>query len=78
MIALLAFAMGGRNAIVRKIAVPDLTTTVLTMTLTGLASEAFRGAGWTKIRLAGSSRSPRCWWAPCAARCSCGSIYGWC
>ncbi|HEY1687831.1 MAG TPA: YoaK family protein [Solirubrobacteraceae bacterium] len=39
-IAVLAFAMGVRNATVRKIAVPDLTTTVLTMTLTGLAAES--------------------------------------
>jgi uncharacterized membrane protein YoaK (UPF0700 family) len=39
-IALLAFAMGVRNATVRRVAVPDLTTTVLTMTLTGLAAES--------------------------------------
>jgi uncharacterized membrane protein YoaK (UPF0700 family) len=42
-IALLAFAMGVRNATVRRIAVPDLTTTVLTMTLTGLAADAVSG-----------------------------------
>jgi uncharacterized membrane protein YoaK (UPF0700 family) len=40
LIALLAFAMGVRNATVRRIGVPDLTTTVLTMTLTGLAAES--------------------------------------
>jgi uncharacterized membrane protein YoaK (UPF0700 family) len=39
-IALLAFAMGVRNATVRRLAVPDLTTTVLTMTLTGLAGDS--------------------------------------
>lgn len=39
-IALLAFAMGVRNATVRRIGVPDLTTTVLTMTLTALAAES--------------------------------------
>jgi len=39
-IALLAFAMGVRNATVRRLGVPDLTTTVLTMTLTGLAAES--------------------------------------
>jgi uncharacterized membrane protein YoaK (UPF0700 family) len=39
-IALLAFAMGVRNATVRRLAVPDLTTTVLTMTLTGLAADS--------------------------------------
>jgi uncharacterized membrane protein YoaK (UPF0700 family) len=44
-IALMAFAMGIRNATVRKIALPDLTTTVLTMTLTGLAAESPLGGG---------------------------------
>lgn len=46
-IALLALAMGVRNATIRRIAVPDLTTTVLTMTLTGLAadSQLFGGTG---------------------------------
>jgi uncharacterized membrane protein YoaK (UPF0700 family) len=46
-IALLALAMGVRNATIRRIAVPDLTTTVLTMTLTGLAAESqiFGGSG---------------------------------
>jgi len=51
-IALLAFAMGVRNATVRRIAVPDLTTTVLTMTLTGLAadSRAAGGSGGGSVR----------------------------
>ena len=40
MIALLALAMGVRNATVRRLGVPDLTTTVLTMTLTGLAADS--------------------------------------
>ncbi len=44
-IALLAFAMGVRNATVRLIAVPDLTTTVLTMTLTGLAADSPAAGG---------------------------------
>jgi uncharacterized membrane protein YoaK (UPF0700 family) len=44
-IALLALGMGVRNATVRKLAVPDLTTTVLTMTLTGLAAESSFGGG---------------------------------
>jgi uncharacterized membrane protein YoaK (UPF0700 family) len=44
LIALMALAMGVRNAAVRHIAVPDLTTTVLTMTLTGLAADS-RPAG---------------------------------
>ena len=44
-IALLALAMGVRNATIRKIAVPDLTTTVLTMTLTGLAADSKLAGG---------------------------------
>ena len=35
----LALAMGGQNATARKLAVPDMTTTVLTLTLTGLAAD---------------------------------------
>ncbi|MEU3416296.1 YoaK family protein [Streptomyces sp. NPDC006658] len=45
LIALTAYAMGLRNATVRKLGVPDLTTTVLTMTLTALASESRLGDG---------------------------------
>ncbi len=44
-IALLAVAMGLRNATARRLAVPDLTATVLTSTLTGLASESFLAGG---------------------------------
>jgi uncharacterized membrane protein YoaK (UPF0700 family) len=44
-IALLALALGVRNATVRRINVPDLTTTVLTMTLTGLASDSRLAGG---------------------------------
>ena len=33
-------AMGIRNAVVRKLAAPDLTTTVLTLTLTGVAADS--------------------------------------
>ncbi|MFF2040364.1 DUF1275 family protein [Kitasatospora sp. NPDC058170] len=39
LIALLAFAVGLQNAVVRHLRVPDLTTTVLTMTLTALAAD---------------------------------------
>ncbi|MGW6271909.1 YoaK family protein [Streptomyces sp. NPDC055060] len=39
LIVLLALGMGLQNAVVGKLAVPDLTTTVLTRTLTGLASD---------------------------------------
>ncbi|MCX4761615.1 DUF1275 domain-containing protein [Streptomyces sp. NBC_01275] len=45
-IAVTAFAMGLRNAAVRKLSVPGLTTTtVVTMTLTGLASDSSMGEG---------------------------------
>jgi uncharacterized membrane protein YoaK (UPF0700 family) len=40
-----ALAMGLRNAVVRKLGVPDLTTTVLTMTLTGLAADSRLAGG---------------------------------
>jgi len=39
LIGLLALAMGGQKAVVRRLAVPDLTTTVLTLTVTGLVAD---------------------------------------
>ncbi|MEU0434041.1 YoaK family protein [Streptomyces sp. NPDC006290] len=45
LIALTALAMGLRNGTVRKLAVPDVTTTVLTLTLTGLASDSTLAGG---------------------------------
>jgi uncharacterized membrane protein YoaK (UPF0700 family) len=39
LIGLLALAMGCQNAVVRRLAVPDLTTTVLTLTVTGLVAD---------------------------------------
>jgi uncharacterized membrane protein YoaK (UPF0700 family) len=50
LIGLLALAMGLQNAVVRRLAVADLTTTVLTMTLTGLAADS-RPAGGNNPRL---------------------------
>lgn len=44
-IGLLALGMGVRNSTIRRLAVPDLTTTVLTMTLTGLAADSAMGGG---------------------------------
>jgi uncharacterized membrane protein YoaK (UPF0700 family) len=44
-IAILAFTVGTRNAAVRRLRVPDMTTTVLTTTLTGLASESSLAGG---------------------------------
>ena len=40
LIALLAVAMGVQNAAALRLAVPEITTTVLTRTLTGIASQA--------------------------------------
>ena len=39
LIVLLAVALGGQNAVVRRLAVPDLTTTVLTLTITCLVAD---------------------------------------
>jgi uncharacterized membrane protein YoaK (UPF0700 family) len=44
-VALLAVAMGVQNTAARKLAVPDLTTTVLTMTITGLGADSRWGGG---------------------------------
>lgn len=44
-IALTAGAMGFRNAVVRQLKVPDLSTTVLTLTITGIASDSRLAAG---------------------------------
>ncbi len=45
-IILTALAMGVRNATVRKLGLQDLTTTVLTLTITGLAADSsFAGGG---------------------------------
>jgi uncharacterized membrane protein YoaK (UPF0700 family) len=51
-IILTGLAMGVRNATVRKLAVSNLTTTVLTLTLTGLAADSTpaggSNAGWAR------------------------------
>ena len=51
LIALTALAMGTRNAAVRKLAIPDLTTTVLTLTITGIGADSSLANG-TNPRLA--------------------------
>jgi len=51
LIALTALAMGTRNAAVRKLAIPDVTTTVLTLTLTAIAADSSLANG-TNVRLA--------------------------
>ncbi|MFE7835003.1 DUF1275 family protein [Streptomyces sp. NPDC057474] len=45
LIVLLGLAMGLQNAVVRRLGVPDLTTTVLTLTLTGLAADSASAGG---------------------------------
>jgi uncharacterized membrane protein YoaK (UPF0700 family) len=40
LIALTALAMGTRNAAVRRLAIPDLTTTVLTLTITAIGADS--------------------------------------
>lgn len=45
LIVLLGVAMGMQNAVARRLGVPDLTTTVLTLTLTGLAADSSPAGG---------------------------------
>ncbi|WP_421107969.1 YoaK family protein [Streptomyces sp. NEAU-S77] len=45
LIVLLGLGLGLQNAVVRRLGVPDLTTTVLTLTLTGLAADSTATAG---------------------------------
>jgi hypothetical protein len=45
LIAFMGLAMGTRNAAVRKLAIPDLTTTVLTLTVTGIAADSSLAKG---------------------------------
>jgi uncharacterized membrane protein YoaK (UPF0700 family) len=45
LIVLMALAMGVQNAMARRLAVPDLTTTVLTLTLTGVAADSRLAGG---------------------------------
>jgi uncharacterized membrane protein YoaK (UPF0700 family) len=50
--ALLALALGGQNAAVRDLHVFDLTTTVLTMTLTGIGADIRHGDRFALLRRA--------------------------
>ncbi|WP_405578705.1 YoaK family protein [Streptomyces sp. NBC_01190] len=45
LIVLLGLPMGVQNAVVRRLAVPDLTTTVLTLTITGVAADSRLAGG---------------------------------
>jgi len=50
LIALLGLAMGAQNGVVRRLGVPDLTTTVLTLTITGAAADSrLAGGGDGKV-----------------------------
>lgn len=44
-IPLLGITMGVQNAVTRKLAIPDITTTVLTMTLTGIMADSSLAGG---------------------------------
>ena len=60
LIALLGIAMGNQNAAARRLAVPDLNTTVLTLTLTALASESRLAGGTHRIPNGGWPQWRRC------------------
>jgi uncharacterized membrane protein YoaK (UPF0700 family) len=45
LIALLGLGMGLQNATARALAVPDLSTTVLTLTITGISADSHRAGG---------------------------------
>jgi uncharacterized membrane protein YoaK (UPF0700 family) len=60
LIVLTALAMGTRNAAVRKLAIPDLTTTVLTLTITGTVRTLRSRTATTRDWREGLHRWPRC------------------
>jgi hypothetical protein len=77
-IGLLAAGLGLQNATVRRLAIPDVTTTVLTLTLTGLAADSWLAGGHSPELGAAWPRSaswpPGRWWALCCewtSRCRC-------
>ena len=49
-VSLAAVALGMQNAAVRRLAVPDITTTVVTMTLTAVAAESRRARAAVELR----------------------------
>ena len=71
----MALAMGVQNAAAQRLAVPELTTTVLTRTLTGLASEASdpRRTG-SKSRTPTARRRCDAAWGDRRRGCSCSSL----
>jgi hypothetical protein len=63
-VGLTALAMGFRNATIRQLKIPDLTTTVLTLTLTGLAADSGLAGGAAPTGRAGWP----VWWRSLSAR----------
>jgi len=50
LIVVLSVSMGAQNAMARRLAVPDLTTTVLTLTITGMSADSrLAGGGGSKL-----------------------------
>jgi uncharacterized membrane protein YoaK (UPF0700 family) len=45
LITIQSLSMGAQNAMARRLAVPDLTTTVLTLTITGISADSRLGGG---------------------------------
>lgn len=70
LIVCLGLAMGLQNAVARRLGVPDLTTTVLTLTLTGLAADSTPAGGGRHAPAAGSSPCSPCSSAPSSERSS--------
>lgn len=70
-VATLAFAFGLQNSTARRMAVADLTTTVLTLTVTGLAADSRVAGGRAPSPSAGWRQSRRCWPVRSPGRCWC-------
>jgi uncharacterized membrane protein YoaK (UPF0700 family) len=49
-LAVEALALGMQNAVVRQLGVPDMTTTVLTLSITGIGADLLRRDGATALR----------------------------
>jgi len=75
---LLALAMGIRNASVRRLGIPDLTTTVLTMLLTVLAADSQTPGGGRDALVRRLAAMARCSVVRQSARCCCAvAVLSW-
>jgi hypothetical protein len=63
--------MGIQNAAARRIAVPDLTTTVLTLTIVGMSADGLFGGGPNSKVGRRLCRSSQCSWARSLEACWC-------